>query len=98
MMNLGFVKLRYVAIAVVIGTLLLLATGLIKNGFMVGIPEVDHYGYPLVWRSIQFLQQPQTTELNYMNFALDAAFWIGVSIVGVIIGMTDFTRDKGELI
>ena len=81
----GCVSLKTVAIAVVLGILVSFALGFVENRYGVGIPESKHYGYPLVWRSVQFLQLPQIIEYNFTNFALNAAFWIVVSLVTILI-------------
>jgi hypothetical protein len=79
------VSLKTLAIAIVLGILVSFALGFVENRYGYGIPESKHYGYPLVWRSVQFLQQPQITEYNFTNFILDAAFWIVICMVAVLI-------------
>ena len=83
--TLGYVNLKTLAIAIVLGILVSLALGFVENKSVVGIPESKHYGYPLVWRSIQFLQQPQITEYHFTNFTLNASFWIVVSLATILI-------------
>ncbi|MFQ5758561.1 MAG: hypothetical protein ACE5IF_02660, partial [Candidatus Bathyarchaeia archaeon] len=76
-------RLRSVVVAIVCGLLLLLATGLVENPpSEVGIPEYKHHGYPLVWRVTKTLQP---TEFRFSSLAIDAAFWITISLLAVII-------------
>ena len=82
---LGSMSLKTLAIAIVLGIIVSFALGFVENKSVVGIRESKHYGYPLVWRSVQFLQQPQITEYNFTNFALNAAFWTVVSLVAILI-------------
>ena len=81
----GSMSLKTLAIAIVLGILVSFALGVVENKSVVGIPESKHYGYPLVWRSVQFLQQPQITEYHFTNFTLNATFWIVVSLVAILI-------------
>ena len=82
---LRYVSLKTLAIVVVLGILVSFALGFVENRSVIGIPESKHYGYPMVWRSVQFLQQPQITEYNFTNFTLNTAFWIVIFIVAVLI-------------
>jgi len=78
-------SLKTLALAIILGILVSFALGFVENKYGVGIPESKHYGYLLVWRSVQFLQQPQITEYHFTNFTLNAAFWIIVSLVAILI-------------
>ncbi len=77
------IRLRSIAGAIVCGLLLSLATGLAENPpSEVGIPEFTHYGYPLVWRVTKTFQP---TEYRFTSLAIDAAFWITISLLALII-------------
>ena len=67
---------------IVLGVLVSLATGLFKNEQGIGIPEINHYGYPLVWR-VTNLNGP--TEYVLTSLAIDTAFWIIVSLVALFV-------------
>ncbi|MFB0505038.1 MAG: hypothetical protein ACETWE_14565 [Candidatus Bathyarchaeia archaeon] len=68
--------------AIVLGVVMSLATGLVKNEPGMSIPEIDRFGYPLVWR-VTDLNGP--TEYIATNLAIDTAFWNAVSLAGLII-------------
>ena len=78
-------SVKTLASAIVLGMLVSVALGFVENSSGVGIPESKQYGHPLVWRSVQFLQQPQITEYHVANFGVDAAVWIVVCLVAVLI-------------
>jgi len=75
-------KLRSVVGAIVCGLLLSLATGFAENSPEVGIPEFKHYGYPLVWRVTKTFEP---TEYRFTSFTIDAAFWIAISLLTLIL-------------
>ena len=75
-------RLRPIVGAIVCGLLLSLATGLVENQPEIGIPEYKDYGYPLVWRVTKTFQP---TEFRLTSLALDAAFWITISLLALII-------------
>jgi hypothetical protein len=83
--TLEYLGLKTLAIAMVLGILLSFFMGFVENKYVFGIPESKYYGYPLVWRSVQFLQQPRITLYNFTNFTLDASFWIVICIVAILI-------------
>ncbi len=58
-----------------------LGTATIPNETSTGLPETKHYGYPLPWL-ITNLNAP--TEYVLVNFAIDVAFWIIVSLATLI--------------
>jgi len=67
---------------IVFGVLLSLATGLIENQPEASIIGLTYYGYPLVWRMTKTLQP---TEFRFNILAIDAAFWITISFLLLII-------------
>ena len=75
-------RLRSIVGAIVCGLLLSLATGLVENRPEVGIPEYKHFGYPLVWRVTKTFEP---TDFRFSSLAIDAAFWIAISLLAVII-------------
>ncbi|MDH5483334.1 MAG: hypothetical protein OEY22_10755 [Candidatus Bathyarchaeota archaeon] len=75
------VQLKFLLVAVVCGLLASLGTGIIINDSGMGIPEVRHYGYPLAWL-VSDLNGP--TEYILANLAIDAAFWVAVSLVALV--------------
>ena len=75
-------RLSSLVVAVVCGLLLALATGLVENRPGVGIPEYKRYGYPLVWRVTKTFEP---TEFRFTSLAIDAAFWIAISFLALII-------------
>ena len=75
-------RLRSLVVAIACGILLSLATGLVENRQEISIPEYKHYGYPLVWRVSKIFGP---TEFRFDSLAVDAAFWIIISFLGVII-------------
>lgn len=71
--------------AMVFGVLMSLATGFLENRPEIGIPEIQYYGYPLVWRVTQTLQQPYTTDLRFASLVIDIAFWVTISFLAFTI-------------
>jgi len=67
--------------AIVCGFLVSLATGLVSRNIM-SIPENKYYGFPLVWR-VTSLFEP--TKYVISNFAIDAVFWVTISLLTFII-------------
>jgi hypothetical protein len=67
---------------ILFGVLLSLATGLIENQPEASIIGLTYYGYPLVWRMTKTLQP---TEFRFNILAIDAAFWITISFLLLII-------------
>lgn len=74
-------RLKSLFAAIFCGIIVSLATGLFENGPKIGIPENKYYGYPLVWRVTATLQP---TEFIFINLAVDAAFWISISLLALI--------------
>ena len=75
-------KLKWLLGTITCGFLVSLGTGLVNNQSGIGIPEIKHYGHPLVWL-ITKLNAP--TEYVLTNFVLDAVFWVIVSLVILIL-------------
>ena len=73
---------KCLVVTIVLGVLVSLATGLVRNEKGIGIPEINHYGHPLVWR-VTNLNGP--TEYVLTNLAIDTAFWIIVSLVALFV-------------
>ncbi|MDH5450140.1 MAG: hypothetical protein OEX77_04430 [Candidatus Bathyarchaeota archaeon] len=71
-------RLKLLLAAMVCGFVASLGTGTISSGSGIGIPEINHYGYPLAWL-VTNLNGP--TEYVLTNLVIDAAFWITVSFV-----------------
>jgi len=69
-------------VAIVCGLLLSLATGLVENQPEASIIEFKHYGHPLVWRVTKIFEP---TEYRLDSLAMDAAFWIIISFVAIVI-------------
>jgi len=80
-LNVQNLRLRPIFGAIVFGVLASLATGLVKRN-IISIPEIENYGYPLVWR-ITTLDGAVEYILN--NFAVDAVFWVAISLIALII-------------
>lgn len=74
-LNSQILRLKSLFGGTVCGILVSLATGLVENGPKFGLPELKHYGFPLVWR-VTDLNGP--TEYMLANFAIDTAFWIAI--------------------
>ncbi|UCC33910.1 MAG: hypothetical protein JSW53_02600 [Candidatus Bathyarchaeota archaeon] len=74
--------MRCVAVAIVCGLLLSLATGIVENPPDASLIGYRFYGYPLVWRVTKTLQP---TELKFANLAVDIVFWIIASLLALII-------------
>lgn len=81
-MALQTLKSRALVVAIICGVLLSLATGIIENQPGIGIPEYTHYGYPLVWRVTKTFEP---TEYKFGPLAIDAAFWIIIALLAMII-------------
>ena len=76
-------RLRSLVVAIVCGLLLSLATGLVENPpEEVSIMRFKYYGHPLVWR-VSDIFGP--TAYRFDSLAVDAAFWITISFIAVII-------------
>jgi len=75
-------RLKSIVGAIVCGLLLSLATGLVENPPEASIIGFKFYGHPLVWRVTKTLQP---TEFRFASLAIDAAFWITISLLVVII-------------
>ena len=67
--------------AVICGFLASLGTGAISSRSGIGLPEIKHYGYPLAWL-VTNLNGP--TEYVLINFVIDTAFWVIVSLVTLV--------------
>lgn len=75
-------RLRSIGGAIVCGLLLSLATGLAENSPDASIIGYKHYGHPLVWRVTKTFEP---TEYIFTSFAIDAAFWIAISLLALIL-------------
>lgn len=75
-------SLRTLFIATFCGFAATLGTGMIRNESGIGLPEIRHYGYPLAWLATN-LNGPN--EYLALNFALDAVFWIAVSLLTLVL-------------
>ena len=73
--------LKYIGV-VICGSLVSLTTGIIENSPQVSIVGARYYGYPLVWRVTMTLQPD---EIRLTALAIDALFWIIISLVALII-------------
>lgn len=79
-------RLKSLLGAMICGILVASATGLLMNGSVIGIPEYRYYGYPLVWRVTSFVDYEFTLGTFILtNLAIDAAFWIAISLFALII-------------
>lgn len=65
----------------VFGILISFAAGLVENQPEATVIGFRHYGYPLVWRVTKTVQP---TEFLLTSLMIDVAFWIVVSIFGLI--------------
>jgi len=74
-------RLRSLFWVIVCGVLLSLATGLIENQPEASIIGFTYYGYPLIWLVTKTLQP---AEFRFTNLAVDAAFWIAISLLAFI--------------
>ena len=81
-MAVEIVRFRSAFWAIVLGIVMSLATGLVRNEPGMSIPEIDRFGYPLVWR-VTDLNGP--TEYIVTNLGVDTVFWAAVSLAGLII-------------
>ena len=72
---------KLLTVAIVCGVLVSLATGLVSRNIM-SIPENKYYGFPSIWR-VTSLTEP--TKYVISNFAIDAVFWVTVSLLTVIL-------------
>ena len=75
-------NLKLLLVAIVCGLFAALGTGSILNESGISLPEIKRYGYPLVWL-VTNLNGPN--EYLMLNFALDAVFWIVVSLLMLIL-------------
>jgi len=75
-------RLRSIVVAIVCGFLLALATGLVENQPEASIMMFKYYGHPLVWRVTKLFEP---TEYRLDSLAIDAAFWIIISFLAVIL-------------
>lgn len=73
---------RFLFGAAALGILISLASGFVMNESGVGIPEINHYGYPLVWR-VTDLNGP--TQYVLTNLVVDISFWISTSLAALIV-------------
>jgi hypothetical protein len=79
------VRLKFIVIGVVTGILVSIITGYVENTLVISIPEVRHYGFPLVWRWSLFLQHPDLVYYDFTNFAFNTGFWIVLSLISEFI-------------
>jgi len=75
-------RLKSIVGPMVCGVLVSLATGLVRNDPGIAIPEIKHYGYPLVWL-VTSLNGP--IEYVPTNLVIDTAFWVTISLIASII-------------
>lgn len=87
------VRLMLVFEVVLFGVLASLATGLVRNEQGVRIPEINRYGYPLVWM-VTDLNGP--TRYILTNFAVDAAFWVAITFVALALLKLSFSKPSSE--
>ena len=77
------IRLRSIVMAIVCGLLLSLATGLVENPPQeASIMRFKYYGHPLAWRVTDIFGP---TEYRLNSLAVDAAFWIIISFLAVIL-------------
>jgi len=72
-LNSQILRLKPLFGGIVCGIIVSLGTGLVENRPKFGLPELKHYGFPLVWR-VTDLNGP--TDYMLTNFVIDTAFWI----------------------
>lgn len=75
-------RLKSLFWAIICGVLVSLVTGLIENQPEASVIGFTYYGYPLVWRVTKTLQP---TEFRLTNLAVDAASWIAISFLALIM-------------
>lgn len=75
-------KVKSIAVAVILGLLISLITGLLPNESEMSIPEITRYGYPFVWL-VTNLNGP--TDYIISNLALDVVFWVAISIIASLV-------------
>lgn len=75
-------KLELLLVAIGCGLLASLGTANIANESGSGLPEVNHYGYPLAWMVVD-LNGP--TEYILTNLAVNIVFWIIVSFGTLVL-------------
>lgn len=91
-MNIKNFKGKDLTFIFVLGTILTLLLGFLKNNPRVGIPEIEYFGYPLPWR-VTITFQPQ--EIILANFFIDFLFWIAFFGVFVFL-MNKFGVSKSN--
>jgi lipopolysaccharide export LptBFGC system permease protein LptF len=77
------------------GVVMSLVTGLIENPPQYSIIGAKHYGFPLVWR-VTMVTMPEYIQYTFVNLALDAFFWVVVSLVALMLLMRLSNRSAGE--
>lgn len=81
MLRSRFVSWKLLLVAIVCGLFATLGTASIPNESGISLPEIKHYGYPFAWL-VTNLNGPN--EYLMLNFALDAVFWIVVSLLMLV--------------
>jgi hypothetical protein len=76
------IGLKFIVVAIACGLLLSLATGLVENSPGVSIMRFKYYGHPLAWRVMDIFGP---TEFRFDSLAIDAAFWIAISLLALIV-------------
>ena len=71
-----------IVVAIVCGFFLSLATGLVENSPGASIMRFRYYGHPFVWRVTDIFGP---TEFRFDILAIDAAFWVIISFLALII-------------
>jgi hypothetical protein len=81
--------------AIFCGVLVSLITGLVENPPQYSIIGARHYGFPLVWR-VTMVTMPEYIQYTFVNLAIDAFFWVVVSLVVLLLLMRLLKRSGGE--
>ncbi len=76
------IKKEHILVTFLSGLLITIFTGFLTNNPEIVIPELQHYGYPLVWRIGTI---PQTQEIIITNLLINFIFWIAISLVILVI-------------
>ena len=75
--------MRSLVVAMVLGVLVSLASGLVENP-PDSIIGAKYYGYPLVWR-VDMITLTNTITLRFTSLAIDIIVWFAISFVVLII-------------
>jgi hypothetical protein len=81
----------------ILGIIIALLSGLILNDSGIGIPEIKHFGYPIVWRTTD-LNRP--TSYGISNLLIDIVFWSIILMITSIFlkNITTISNHKTLLI